>query len=277
MECERYAGYHDAMTQTISPVGDLLRQWRQRRRLSQLALSCEAEVSTRHLSFVESGRAQPSRDMVLHLAEQLDVPLRERNHLLIAAGYAPVFEERTLDDPALTTVRRVVEQILTGHEPYPALAIDRHWNLVAANQALMRLLTGVSAELLQPPINVLRLSLHPDGVAPRIANLPQWRAHLLARLRHQIEVSRDAALASLLEELQTYPIPQEKRSTSGARDEFAGIAVPLQIRTDAGVLSFLSTTTVFGTPVDVTVSEIALETFYPANAECATALQRLPN
>jgi len=165
------------------PVGDLLREWRQRRRMSQLDLASEAEISTRHLSFLETGRAQPSRDMVLHLAEQLEVPLRERNVLLVAAGFAPVFAERSLEDPALQSARKAVDLVLAGHEPYPALAVDRHWTLIAANGAVGRIIGGADASLLQPPVNVLRLSLHPKGLAPRIVNLPEWRAHLLARLR----------------------------------------------------------------------------------------------
>lgn len=266
--------YHEAMTAMLPTIGDLLRQWRQRRRLSQLALANEAQVSARHLSFVESGRAQPSREMVLHLAEQLDVPLRERNHWLITAGYAPVYQERPLNDPALGVVRTLVERILTGHEPYPALAIDRHWNLIASNRSLMYLLDGIPPEQLQQPINVLRLSLHPGGLAPRIANLPQWRAHLLARLRHQIAVSGDATLVALLEELQTYPVPQGKKHHQ-SQEEFAQVASPLQLVTNVGILSLLSTTTVFGTPVDITVSEIALETFFPADDTTAAALKRL--
>ena len=177
------------MSVTTRPVGDMLREWRQRRRLSQLELSLEAEISTRHLSFLETGRSQPSREMVLRLAEQLAVPLRDRNVLLQAAGYAQVFPERPLDDPALQIARQAVDQVLAGHEPYPALAVDRHWNLIAANDATMRLVTGVDPALLQPPVNVLRLALHPSGMAPRTANLAEWRAHLLARLGRQIQIS----------------------------------------------------------------------------------------
>jgi transcriptional regulator with XRE-family HTH domain len=254
----------------VRPVGDLLREWRQRRRLSQLDLAMEAEVSARHVSFVETGRAQPSRDMILHLAEQLEVPLRERNMLLIAAGYAPVFPERTLADPALDAARRAIDLVLAGHEPYPALAIDRHWMLVASNRAVTPLLAGADPALLRAPLNVLRLSLHPSGLAPRIANLGPWRSHLLARLRHQIEVTADPFLMELLHELSGYPAPD-----SSAPDPYAGIAVPLRLVTDSGTLSFISTTTVFGTPVDVTLSEVALETFFPADSETASALVRL--
>src|SRR5262244_3339088 len=171
------------------PVGSLLRKWRERRRLSQLDLACEAEISTRHLSFLETGRSLPSREMVLRLAEQLEVPLRERNVLLIAAGYAPAFPERPLDDPALQAARKAVDLVLAGHEPYPALAIDRHWTLIASNNAVPPLMAGADPSLLRPPVNVLRLSLHPAGLSPRIVNLPQWRAHLLERLRRQIDLT----------------------------------------------------------------------------------------
>lgn len=253
------------------PVGDLLREWRQRRRLSQLDLACDAEISTRHLSFVETGRAAPSRDMVLHLAQQLEVPLRERNTLLLAAGYAPVFPERPLADPALQAAREAVERVLEAHMPYPALALDRGWTMLAANTAVAPLLGGADPTLLAPPVNVLRLSLHPAGLAPRIRNLPEWRAHLLERLRHQAALTADPALASLLAELRGYPAPSEM----GAADH-AAIAVPLRLAVEGhGTLSFLSTTTVFGTPVDVTLSELFVEAFLPADAATADALRSL--
>ncbi|MFZ1104330.1 MAG: helix-turn-helix transcriptional regulator [Hyphomicrobiaceae bacterium] len=255
------------------PVGDLLRAWRQRRRMSQLDLALEAEVSTRHLSFVESGRAQPSREMVLHLAERLEVPLRERNLLLVAAGFAPVFRERALQDPALAAARRAIDLVLKGHEPYPALAIDRHWSMAAANAAATRLVAGVDPSLLEPPVNVLRLSLHPQGLSPRIANLAEWRAHLLERLRRQLELSADPVLADLLKELEAYPgIVGGRRSIAPPAD-LGGVVVPLQVATDAGMLSLFSTTTVFGTPLDVTLSELALECFYPADTATAEALR----
>lgn len=238
-----------------------------------MELSFEAEVSTRHLSFVETGRTAPSREMVMLLAERLEVPLRERNTLLVAAGYAPVYPERPLADPALAAARKAVDAILTGHEPYPALAIDRHWTLIAANSAAKRLLAGASPELLGPAPNVIRLSLHPRGLAPRIANLRQWRTHAIARLRHQIEVTGDPVLAELLREVCDYPLPDN--GEAALPGEASGIVVPLQIRTDAGTLSLISTTTVFGTAVDVTVSEIALETFYPADADSAAILRRM--
>ena len=255
-----------------APVGEMLRQWRQRRRMSQLDLALEAEISTRHLSFLETGRSRPSREMLLRLAEWLEVPLRERNALLLAAGFAPAFPERPLADSSMESARRTVQLILTAHEPYPALAVDRHWTLVMHNAVVPKLLAGVEdASLLQPPVNVLRLSLHPRGMAPAIANLGQWRAHLLARLHRQIEVSGDPVLSALLEELRAYPV-----SDSGTFDtDLAGIAVPIQFRTPAGTLSLLSTTTVFGTPVDLTLAELALETFFPADEASAEALRRI--
>ena len=259
------------MSVTTRPVGDLLREWRQRRHLSQLDLALEADISTRHLSFLETGRSRPSRDMVLHLAERLDVPLRDRNLLLHAAGFAAVFPERPLNDPALEIARHAMDQILTGHEPYPALAVDRHWTLVASNAATTRLLGGVDEALLRPPVNVLRLALHPAGMAPRTENLAEWRAHLLSRLRHQIDVTNDPELIRLLRELRDYPAPDG----GSLHVEPTAVVVPLRLITEMGILSFFSTTTVFGTPVDITLSELALEAFYPADAATAEALRRL--
>ncbi|PMS30751.1 transcriptional regulator [Paraburkholderia rhynchosiae] len=254
-------------------VGDLLREWRQRRRMSQLLLAAEADISTRHLSFVESGRAMPSREMVMHLAERLDVPLRARNALLIAAGYAPLFRERALSDPQLSAAREAVELVLKGHEPYPALAIDRHWTIVATNNALAPLLSGASPDLLKPPVNALRLSLHPHGIASSIVNWHAWREHVLARLQRQIDVSADETLSALRDELAGYPAPPEADPTDSADSALNQIAVPLRLRTPLGVLSFFSTTTVFGTPVDVTLSELAIEAFFPADQQTATALR----
>jgi len=214
--------------------------------------------------------------MLLHLAERLDIPLRERNILLNAAGFAPLFPERPLDDPALHAARKAVDLVLAGHEPYPALAIDRHWNLITSNNAVPPLLAGVDPSLLQPPINVLRLSLHPAGLASRIANLHEWRDHLFARLCRQIEVSGDPVLVALMAELADYPAPDGIASGKPETDaEFASVAVPFQLITEAGILSFISTTTVFGTPVDITLSELALETFFPADAATAQALRGL--
>jgi len=264
------------MDRSAEPVGELLRAWRQRRGLSQLGLASDAGISQRHLSFVESGRSAPSRDMVLHLADQLAVPLRERNALLVAAGFAPVYRERTFDDPALEAAREAIHLILAGQEPYPALAVDRHWTLVVANKPVSHLLTGVAATLLQPPVNVLRLSLHPEGLAPRIANFREWRAHVLARLHRQIDNSADPILLKLIDELKGYPTPPGSRPPRPPGPiGFAGIATPLELTTDHGVLSFLSTTTVFGTPVDISLSEIAIESFFPADPATKEAMRRL--
>ncbi len=266
-----------AQAPSPAAVGSLLRQWRQRRRMSQLALACEAEISTRHLSFVETGRSVPSREMLLQLAESLDVPLRERNALLTAAGYAPMFRERPLDDPALSAAREAIELLLASHRPYPALAIDRHWNLLAHNESVPPLLAGVDPSLLAGQVNVLRLSLHPLGLAPRIANLAEWRAHLLARLRRDVELSADPVLVELLQELRGYEFAGNGGGGHAADAEIepAAVVVPFRLRTDAGLLSFVSTTTVFGTPLDVTLSEIALESFFPADQATAEQLRRL--
>lgn len=255
------------------PIGQLLKQWRQRRRLSQLDFATEAEISSKHLSFLETGRSKPSREMVLKLAEILEVPLRERNTMLVAAGFAPVFVERPLDDPALGAARKAVDLVLKGHEPYPALAIDRHWTMLAANGSVALLLVGLPEFLLQPPINVLRLSLHPQGLAPRIVNLTQWRAHLLARLRHQVEVSADTTLMALLEELTEFPAPA--RTGREVPIETHAVAIPFQLDMQGTVLSFISMTTVFGTPLDITLAELALETFFPADAATANVLRSL--
>jgi transcriptional regulator with XRE-family HTH domain len=255
------------------PVGAQLRQWRTRRQLSQLALSMEAEVSTRHLSCVETGRALPSREMILRLANRLEVPLRERNRLLTAAGFAPMFEARRLDDPAMAAAHRVIEQLLRAHEPCPALAVDRHWNIVMHNDAAGALLHGVAPTLLTAPVNALRLSLHPEGLAPRIVNLAAWRAHVLARLQHQFAASGDEALRGLERELAGYAAPTWPPLAEPGRSGEPDIVVPLVLDTPAGRLSFMSTTTVFGTPVDITLAELALETFFPADAATAAALR----
>ncbi|MGI4791208.1 MAG: helix-turn-helix domain-containing protein [Janthinobacterium lividum] len=274
------------MKQTASRVGGLLREWRHRRNLSQLDLALEADISARHLSFLETGRSQPSREMVLGLAARLAVPLREQNALLIAAGYAPVFLEHSFTDPALTAARQAVELVLSGHEPYPALAIDRHWTMIAANRAIAPLLGGVASDLLLPPVNVLRLSLHPEGLAPRITNLSQWRTHLLDRLRQQTNSTADPVLQELYQELMNYPASLGSPAPLGSSvshsglaaplsslGQEAGIVVPLQLMTPGGSLTLLSTTTVFGMPLDVTLSEIAVEAFFPADDASATILR----
>ena len=257
-------------TQTHSQalaVGAQLRAWRSRRRLSQLDLALDAEISARHLSFLETGRSRPSRGMLLRLADRLAIPARDRNLLLVAAGFAPALPERALDDPALTAARRAVELVLKAHEPFPALAVDRHWQLVAANAGVAPLLVGAAPHLLVPPVNVLRLSLHPEGVAPRIENLGEWRAHILHRLEAQVAASGDPVLAALLTELRAYP-----GGASRGEDGYGGVAVPLRLRAGQGVLSFLSTTTMFGTPIDVTLAELAIEAFLPADEATAAAL-----
>jgi transcriptional regulator with XRE-family HTH domain len=251
--------------------GEQLRYWRQHRRLSQLTLALDAELSTRHLSFLETGRAAPSREMVLRLGEQLDVPLRERNAMLAAAGFAPLFRETPLSDTAMVPARRAVELVLKGHEPYPALAVDRHWNLVMANDAVAPLLVGVTSALLAQPCNVLKLSLHPDGLASRIVNLAQWRSHLLERLRRQIAATADPVLIELMEELQAYPAPAEPPG----EDNFASVGVPLKLALGNGVLSLFSTTTVFGAPSDITLAELALEAFFPFDETTASTLRAI--
>jgi len=261
------------MNHATAPVGHLLRVWRERRHLSQLALATEAEVSQKHLSFIESGRSAPSRDMVLHLAERLDIPLRERNALLLAAGFAPVFRDRPLGDPALERARAAIEVILKAHEPYPALAVDRHWNLVAANAAIPALTAGADPALLKPPVNVMRLALHPRGLAPLIVNLGQWRAHLLDRLRRQHRLTLDPAIAALLQEVSAFPGARDLPEDSGHHQD--EIAVPFKLRSQAGTMSFISTVTVFGTAVDITLSELSLEAFYPADAATAAILRRV--
>jgi transcriptional regulator with XRE-family HTH domain len=249
------------------PVGDLLRDWRRRRHLSQLDLASIAEVSTRHLSWVETGRSRPTPQMILRLAESMEVPLRERNALLLAGGFAPAFAESGLDAPPLGPVLDALRAVLAAHEPFPALVVDRRWELVEANAGVTALLAGAAPELLEPPVNVLRLSLHPRGMAPRIANLAQWRSHLLARLAREAAATADPDLTELLTELRGYPGGEQTVPPAGQ------VVVPLRLRTDDGVLSFLSTTTVFGTPQDVTVEELALEAFYPADAPTGAALR----
>jgi transcriptional regulator with XRE-family HTH domain len=254
-------------------VGGLLKDWRQRRRLSQLELSVEADVSARHLSFVETGRSRPSRELVLHLAEHLDVPLRERNALLLAAGYSPAYRQTPLEAAEMVPVRDALDKILAGHEPYPAVIVDRHWNLVSANKPALAILTdGVAPDLLTPPPNALRVSLHPGGLAPRIVNLGEWSAHLMARLHRQLMASGDAELATLYEELRQYPGVVEDHAASA--EPAAMLFVPLVLRTPAGQeLHFFSTLATFGTAVDITVAELAIESFFPADDATAQALR----
>lgn len=264
------------MATTSAPdrtVGELLRGWRNSRRMSQLDLSAQTGISTRHLSFVETGRARPSPQLILKLAEELDVPLAERNTMLLAGGYAPAYRNHHVDDPRLATVRDAARQILAGHGPYPAVLIDHHWHLVEANPAIELFTAGARPDLLTPPVNVLRLSLHPAGMAPRIANLAQWRAHLLDRLRRQATATGDPALHHLYEELGHYPGGDRCGPPDGA--DAAGVVVPLRYRHHDRELSFISTTTVFGTPLDVTVAGLAIEAFFPADATTAQTLRAL--
>lgn len=261
----------DHRTPGIRPVGDLLREWRQHRRLSQLALALDAEISTKHLSFLETGRSRPSRAMVLHLADLLDVPLRARNALLQAAGFAAIYPQHALSDPEMAAARQAVDAVLGAHNPFPALAVDRHWTLVAANDATLRLLgAAVSPALLAPPVNVLRASLHPDGLAKAIANLPVWRGHILARLRQQVAATADPVLLELSAELAAYPGGTEHPAPGDT-----GLVIPLQLRHGDTLLSLFGTVTVFGTPVDITLAELAIEAFYPADAATAEALRAM--
>jgi transcriptional regulator with XRE-family HTH domain len=261
------------MSIALAPIGELVRTWRERRRLSQLDLASEAEVSQRHLSFIESGRSAPSRDMVLHLADRLDVPLRERNAMLLAAGFAPIFRDRPLDDPSLAPALATLKRLLKAHEPYPALTLDRHWNRVAANSGIGPMLAAVDPELLKPPVNVIRISLHPRGLAPLILNLRQWREHLLDRLKRQCRIAADPALEKLLAEVSSYPQdfggPKERTPPSD------DIAAPFRLRTQRGILNLFSTVTVFGTALDIGLSEITLEAFYPLDEATAAALREV--
>jgi transcriptional regulator with XRE-family HTH domain len=250
-------------------LGDLLKHWRARRRLSQLDLALQAGVSTRHLSFLETGRSKPSRELLLHLAEQLDVPLRERNALLLAAGYAPVYRRTALDDPEMASVRQAIDLILRGHEPLPAVVVDHRWDLVAANAGVDAFLGLLPPTLLEPPINVIRASLHPDGLAPLIVNFEEYAGHLVGRLRRQLEASGDTGLDELLTEALAYPgVAASEQAVTG------GVVLPLRLALpDGPTLAFFSTMTVFGAPLDVTVSELAVESFYPADEATATALR----
>ncbi|MFE3289129.1 helix-turn-helix domain-containing protein [Rhodococcus sp. NPDC059234] len=259
------------------PVGTLLRSWRERRRLSQLDLANQAGVSPRHVSFLETGRSRPTRTMLLRLSDQLDIPLRERNTLLLAGGFAPAYPEHSLSAVPMAAIAAAVGQILEAQLPNPTVVVDRHWTMVDGNAAVALFTDGCAAHLLEPPVNVLRLSLHPDGMAPRIVNLAQWRAHLLHRLDSQIAATGDPALRELAAELSRYPSDNGDGAPEcheGAGLVPGALVVPIRFATAAGELAFLSTTTVFGTPLDVTVAELAIETFYPANPETAATLRR---
>jgi transcriptional regulator with XRE-family HTH domain len=255
------------VTSPATPFGALLRDWRKRRHVSQLDLAISADVSSRHLSFIETGRAKPSRTMVLRLAATLEVPLRERNQMLVAAGLAPEYAERSLDHPEMAAVRNGVEQVLAAYDPYPCLAVDRGWNIVRSNSGAAVLLDGVATHLLAQP-NALRIALHPDGLAPRIENLGQWRAHVVGRLRREVAVSGAADLVSLLAEIESFPGDSDDATPSG------DIVIPLRLATGSGeVLSFLSTVTTFGTALDLTAAELSIEAFLPADDATAATLR----
>ncbi|WP_037673626.1 helix-turn-helix domain-containing protein [Streptomyces griseus] len=260
-------------------VGPLLRAWRERRRVSQLELALRADSSARHISFVETGRSRPSEEMVLRLAEHLDVPVRERNALLLAAGYAPHYRQTPLDDPALDALRAGMERLIQGYEPYPALVVDATYTVVAANRGITMLLEGVPESLLTPPLNAMRLTLHPQGLAPRIRNLREWRGHLLAQMERQIALYRSEPLRALYEEVAAYPLPEPEPGAAAPGDEPAEpvpyFALPMRIDHEGRTLSFISSISTFNTPMDVTVAELAIETFLPADPATVKYLHSL--
>jgi len=253
-------------------VGQLLREWRTRRRLSQLDLAHAAGISARHLSFVETGRSRPSREMVLLLADQLDVPLRDRNGLLIAAGFAPTFHATDFSAPEMQLVREAVDRLLAAHEPYPAILVDRHWSLVAANEAAMVLVDGVAPGLLDPPCNVLRATLHPKGLSSRIVNLDEWFDHILGSLRRQIVLTGDDELRALADELIGYA-SELGVTVPPAMEAPRSIAIPMRVHTDDRDLAFITMIATFGTALDITLTELAIETFLPADSATAAYLQ----
>lgn len=261
------------MTAKTAPaIGPLLRDWRQRRRRSQLDLALDAEVSTRHLSFIETGRAAPSRDLVLHLADHLEVPLRERNALLLAAGYAPVYRATPLESGEMASVRAALDLVLAGHAPFPAIVVDRCWDLVAANGPANAIMAdGVAPWLLEPPVNTIRVALHPEGLGARTVNLAEYGAHLVSRLRRQYAASGDQRLAALIAEVSAYP------GIGDPDPSIEGLYVPLVLRRPfprkSAELRFFSTLATFGTALDITVSELSIEQFFPANEETARVLR----
>ncbi|WP_435187061.1 helix-turn-helix domain-containing protein [Streptomyces sp. bgisy126] len=267
------------MTTVVSDtgVGPLLRGWRERRRLSQLELALRAGSSARHVSFVETGRSRPSEEMVLRLAGHLEVPVRERNALLLAAGYAPRYAETPLDAPRLEALREGVERLLRGYEPYPALVVDGSYTVVAANRGIGMLLGGLPEHLLAPPLNTMRIALHPEGLAPRIRNLREWRGHLLSQMERQIALARSDSLRELYEEVAAYPPPPGAGSgpEEPETEPYPYFALPLRIEHDGRVLSFVSSISTFNTPMDVTVAELAIETLIPADPETAAYLRSL--
>lgn len=266
-------GTRTPSTSAAGGAGPLLRAWREQRRVSQLELALRAGSSARHISFVETGRARPSEEMVLRLAEHLDVPVRERNALLLAAGYAPRFPETPLDDPALGALREGIEQLIGGFEPYPALVVNALYDVVAANSGVLELLDGVPQDLLEPPLNTMRLTLHPRGLAPRIRNLRQWRGHLLAQMERHIALRRSEPLRALYEEVAAYPVPGSAGEDEEAEEVAAYFALPMRIEHRGRTLSFVSSVSTFNTPMDVTVAELAVETLLPADPATAKYLQ----
>ncbi|MFF8810779.1 helix-turn-helix domain-containing protein [Streptomyces pactum] len=264
-------------TVVVAPgVGALLREWRERRRISQLELALRADSSARHISFVETGRSRPSEELLLRLADHLDVPVRERNALLISAGYAPRYAETSLDAPTMSTLRAGMDQLLRAYEPFPALVTDGRYDILAANAGIMALVDGVAPHLLQPPLNGMRITLHPEGLAPRIRNLREWRRHLLDQMERQLALMRSAPLRALYDEVAGYPLPETGGDEVAAESEHCPFALPMVIEHDGRVLSFISTIATFNTPMDVTVSELAIETFLPADAATAAYLHRRP-
>ncbi|MCX4820392.1 helix-turn-helix transcriptional regulator [Streptomyces sp. NBC_01142] len=258
-------------------VGPLLRGWRERRRISQLELALRADSSARHISFIETGRSRPSEEMILRLAEHLEVPVRERNALLLAAGYAPRYAETSLDDPAMGALREGMERLLQGYEPYPALVVDGSYTVVAANRGIAMLLDGLPEHLLTPPLNAMRITLHPEGLAPRIRNLREWRGHLLAQMERQIALARSEALRELYDEVAAYPLPETGSDPADRErpEPYPYFALPLQIEHEGRVLSFMSSISTFNTPMDVTVAELAIETLLPADPATVKYLQSL--
>ncbi|MFF1408854.1 helix-turn-helix domain-containing protein [Streptomyces sp. NPDC058289] len=268
---------------TAAPVtvGALLRTWRERRGLSQLELAGRADSSSRHISFVETGRSRPSEEMVLRLADRLDVPVRDRNALLVAAGYAPRYAHTPLGDPSMEVLREGLERLLAGYEPYPALVVNATYDVVAANRGILMLMEGLPEHLLAGPLNAMRLTLHPEGLAPRIRNLREWRGHLLAQMERQIALARSAPLRALYEEVSAYPLPSSAGPDEGGPDEsgpdgaVAYLALPLRIEHDGHLLSFVSSISTFNTPMDVTVAELAIETLLPADPATVKYLRSL--
>jgi transcriptional regulator with XRE-family HTH domain len=256
----------------VVPFGVHLRRWRERRRMTQTDLAVAAESSTRHLSCLETGKAQPSREMVIRLSDYLDIPLRDRNTLLLAAGYAPAFGERALD--GLEAAKSAIECVLRAHAPLPAFAVDRHWNVVLSNAALPQLYEGCSEAFLRKPVNAIRLMLHPEGMGPGIVNFAAWRAYMVSVLRQQLDARGDPVIRQLLAEVSGYPIPaasEEPRGFEGADR----LVTPLKVSTRFGIASFLNTVTVFGTPNDVTLAELALEMLFPADQATTAIVQRM--